>query len=152
MDKVHEGGYKNQDQMLIHRWNKVVSQNDTVLHLGDFCIQSPPRDILKKLNGKKLLLRGNHDKGTAPFHLAQGWNSVIEGVNFSLKHLEDEQNLLNLIQNDIAANRLANSLLNCLILDYEDKRILFSHFPVFNSFNKNDCFFSYNKSILLTML
>jgi calcineurin-like phosphoesterase family protein len=68
----------------------------------------------------------------APFHLAQGWNSVIEGVNFSLKRLEDEQNLLNLTQNDIAANRLANSLLNCLVLDYEDERILFSHFPVFD--------------------
>jgi calcineurin-like phosphoesterase family protein len=132
MDKVLESGYKNQDQMLIHRWNEVVSHDDTVLHLGDFCMQNPPRDILKKLNGKKILLRGNHDKGSASFHLAQGWNSLIEGINFSLKRSENEQRLLSLIQNDIATNRLAHSLLNCLILDYEDKRILFSHFPVFD--------------------
>lgn len=133
MDKVHEGGYRSHDQMLIHRWNEAVSSKDTVLHLGDFCVQNPPQDTLKKLNGKKILLRGNHDKGSAAFHLEQGWDNVIEGVNLTLKSLDEEQKTLSLIQNEMAMDRLTHSLVNCLIIDLDGQRIMFSHFPVFDN-------------------
>ncbi|AXH72888.1 MAG: hypothetical protein [Caudoviricetes sp.] len=44
---------------LISRWNNKVKQNDTVYHLGDICMGSP--DILNRLNGKIILIKGNHD-------------------------------------------------------------------------------------------
>lgn len=54
---------KDMDEFMIKRWNEVVGPNDTVYHLGDFCLGSPAQcgTILEQLNGKKVLIRGNHD-------------------------------------------------------------------------------------------
>lgn len=51
------------DEMLIQNWNKTVTNEDTVYILGDFCWKSESRwiEILERLNGKKILIRGNHD-------------------------------------------------------------------------------------------
>jgi calcineurin-like phosphoesterase family protein len=51
------------DEYMIEKWNNVVSDNDLVFHLGDVCISSAKRaeEVLKKLNGRKILIRGNHD-------------------------------------------------------------------------------------------
>lgn len=55
---------KKHDAMLIQRWNMTVKKHDTVYILGDFSFASPEetRKILEKLNGKKHLIIGNHDK------------------------------------------------------------------------------------------
>lgn len=53
-----------QDQ-LIQKWNNKVSDEDTVYILGDFCFKMTKQDaikILKNLKGKKILVKGNHDK------------------------------------------------------------------------------------------
>lgn len=53
------------DEGLIARWNAAVSPGDTVWHLGDFCYRCPEakaREIFSRLNGRKFLVRGNHDK------------------------------------------------------------------------------------------
>lgn len=51
------------DRKMIENWNAVVSQDDTVYILGDFCWDTEDRwiEILNQLNGKKMLIRGNHD-------------------------------------------------------------------------------------------
>lgn len=51
------------DEELIKRWNNIVSNNDTVYILGDLIYKSdkPPEYYLDKLNGKKILIKGNHD-------------------------------------------------------------------------------------------
>lgn len=48
---------------LIDRWNKVVSKDDAVYVLGDmfWCKVHEAIDVIDKLNGKKILIRGNHD-------------------------------------------------------------------------------------------
>lgn len=58
--------YKNvkaMDQALINNWNNVVTNEDTVYILGDFCWDKEDRwiEILDQLKGKKVLIRGNHD-------------------------------------------------------------------------------------------
>jgi len=52
------------DQTMIGNWNKMVSPQDTVIHLGDFSFKSSDNveKYVKKLNGHKILLLGNHDK------------------------------------------------------------------------------------------
>ena len=52
------------NEVLVRNWNKVVSPNDTVYHLGDLSLLRPERtrDILDSLNGKICLIRGNHEK------------------------------------------------------------------------------------------
>lgn len=51
------------DEELIKRWNNMVSNNDTVYVLGDLIYKSDksPEYYLDKLNGKKILIKGNHD-------------------------------------------------------------------------------------------
>ena len=53
------------DASLINRWNSVVAPEDTVYHLGDFCIRNerPLADYRLALNGEVHLIRGNHDDG-----------------------------------------------------------------------------------------
>lgn len=52
---------------LIKNWNNKVIDNDTVYILGDFSWYSRNRtkNILDKLKGRKILIKGNHDKDTA---------------------------------------------------------------------------------------
>lgn len=49
------------DEVMIERWNAVVKPTDKVYHLGDFCIARKALAIVSRLNGKKVLIRGNHD-------------------------------------------------------------------------------------------
>ena len=50
---------------LVTNWNSVVQPKDEVYHLGDFgfCQMADAVSILKKLNGRKYFIRGNHDQG-----------------------------------------------------------------------------------------
>ena len=50
------------DRAIINNWNSVVTDNDDIYILGDFSYKSEnPISYLKKLNGKKHLIVGNHD-------------------------------------------------------------------------------------------
>lgn len=48
---------------LIKRYNQVVKPEDTVLWLGDcfFCGRIKAKEIMDQLNGRKILILGNHD-------------------------------------------------------------------------------------------
>lgn len=52
------------DQWLISRWNELIAKNDRVYILGDFHMGSKDdfRKLMHKLNGKKYMIQGNHDK------------------------------------------------------------------------------------------
>ena len=49
---------------LISRWNKVVTQQDSVYVLGDmfWCNADIAVSVLEKLKGQKFLVKGNHDR------------------------------------------------------------------------------------------
>lgn len=49
------------DAAMVERWNAVVKPFDKVYHLGDVVINRKFLSILEQLNGKKRLIRGNHD-------------------------------------------------------------------------------------------
>lgn len=49
------------DQALIDNWNSIVSPNDRIYHLGDVAIPRRGLGCLSQLNGRKILVRGNHD-------------------------------------------------------------------------------------------
>lgn len=53
------------NEFLIQDWNsKVAPFSDTVYILGDFCFGNVEKavSILKRLNGRKILVQGNHDE------------------------------------------------------------------------------------------
>ena len=49
------------DEAMIERWNERVRPNDKVYHLGDVVINRKSLTTLSRLNGDKILIRGNHD-------------------------------------------------------------------------------------------
>jgi calcineurin-like phosphoesterase family protein len=49
------------DEELVRRHNEVVKPNDKCYFLGDVVIRRQNLQILNRLNGKKVLIRGNHD-------------------------------------------------------------------------------------------
>ena len=49
------------DEEMVGRWNETVRPNDKVYHLGDVVINRKALSILNRLNGDKVLIRGNHD-------------------------------------------------------------------------------------------
>lgn len=67
---------------MVKRWNEVVGPLDTVYHLGDFAFmkEGPAKDVLSKLNGKKHLIRGNHDR-TACQMKCMGFETVQEKLD-----------------------------------------------------------------------
>lgn len=62
--------FKDIDEMnesLIGNWNVRVKKEDTVYYLGDFAIVKNNKDVqniidlVRRLNGRKILIQGNHD-------------------------------------------------------------------------------------------
>lgn len=56
------------DHRLIAAWNQTVTPTDTVIFCGDLTLSHttmPPREYLRRLNGIKVMVRGNHDRQLA---------------------------------------------------------------------------------------
>jgi calcineurin-like phosphoesterase family protein len=70
---------KEMDADLIKRWNDRVTNRDTVFHLGDFTFYGNAKaaEIYGELNGKKILIRGNHDRG-----MAKWWFDLWDEVHY----------------------------------------------------------------------
>ncbi|SFL00374.1 metallophosphoesterase [Methylorubrum salsuginis] len=52
------------DEHIVSMWNNRVCRDDRVFHLGDFaygCSLAHARSVFERLNGRKTLIRGNHD-------------------------------------------------------------------------------------------
>ena len=49
------------DEHMVKVWNETVKPTDKVYHLGDVVINRKALKILHRLNGDKVLIRGNHD-------------------------------------------------------------------------------------------
>ena len=49
------------DEAMVELWNSKVGPHDVVYHLGDVVINKKSLLHVKRLNGKKRLVRGNHD-------------------------------------------------------------------------------------------
>lgn len=54
---------EEQDEELIRRWNSKIHKDDLVIILGDFSFKKAKdtEELLNRLNGNKVLIRGNHD-------------------------------------------------------------------------------------------
>lgn len=60
------------DAEIIRRWNKIISPEDRVIFLGDFCLRNRDyyRNILDQLNYHSMLwIKGNHDKGLSVLNM-----------------------------------------------------------------------------------
>lgn len=49
------------DELMVKNWNDVVRPQDRIYHLGDVCMNRRCLATMERLNGKKVLIKGNHD-------------------------------------------------------------------------------------------
>ena len=87
--------FKSVEEMnrsLIENYNSVVHKNDTVYILGDISHHMPierVNELMGKMNGKKILIKGNHDKKylLELFEEICDFKTVsLDGVYFALMH------------------------------------------------------------------
>lgn len=56
------GSVAEMDDLLVEWWNLTVKPSDIVYHMGDVTSGAlPPLEHIRKLNGRKILIAGNHD-------------------------------------------------------------------------------------------
>ena len=70
------------NESLINRWNSVVSHEDTTYVIGDFAFDKNPSKFLCRLNGTKVLIKGNHDK--RPYR-EDGWDAIHDYLEITHK-------------------------------------------------------------------
>lgn len=59
------------NEHMVRKWNEVVHPTDTVYHLGDVAINHKILpNILPRLNGRKILIKGNHDQAKLSVYAA----------------------------------------------------------------------------------
>ena len=77
------------DRTIIQNWNAVVRKNNDVYIIGDFCYKVSVEtavSYLKRLNGKKHLIIGNHDK---KYLLDERFREQFDSVDWYLEVLDD---------------------------------------------------------------
>lgn len=80
------------NRTLITNFNAIVHKNDTVYILGDLAHHMQVEDankIIEKMNGRKILIKGNHDKkyDSNLFDEIRDFKTVsLNGQSFSLMH------------------------------------------------------------------
>ncbi|MBM1170084.1 metallophosphoesterase family protein [Microvirga arabica] len=89
---AHFRTIQEHDEALVANWNAVVGEDDEVWHLGDFAYKTSyehARSVFNRLNGRKRLVRGNHEK----LGVRLGWESqhdfaevAVDGRHLVLFH------------------------------------------------------------------
>ena len=96
------------DDALIERWNAVVDATDTVWVLGDVALGriAETLPLVRSLNGRKLLLAGNHDRcWSGHGRRAEGWTERYLDAGFAEVHQD------------------------ALKIEIERRRVIACHFP-----------------------
>lgn len=78
----------NYNELIKHYWNKLVSPEDTIIHLWDviFSRASELGNILACLPGTKILVKGNHDMNRNQWYLDKWFNLVCDKIEMRVNH------------------------------------------------------------------
>ena len=103
---------KEMDRSLIDKWNSRVAEDDLVFVLGDFTMKRTDIGFvearLRQLNGRKILILGNHDYLNAFDYVDAGFESVHTHYVF-----EEEEQLIHLTHDPAVAQILPTAYWAC---------------------------------------
>ncbi|STQ86643.1 hypothetical protein LS73_002930 [Helicobacter muridarum] len=114
--------FTNFDDFSISCWNETVKQDDSILHLGDLFFGNG-NELLSRLSGKKMLILGNNDIGKC--ESLKDWK-IIKSIKFKLKDKKEYKKAMKKKWGSALDNPYATGL----IIDINNVRVMFSHFPV----------------------
>jgi len=90
------------DKVLIHNANSRIKEDDTVIHVGDFCFKNSPngkegeglpihsKKYIQQLNGNWVFIRGNHDRNNSVQTKIERLILKIGGININVCHKPDD--------------------------------------------------------------
>lgn len=89
-------GVDEMNKALITNWNNRVDDGDTVYHLGDVfgCGERDNRGLIYSLNGRKVLLPGNHDNDSVNEYILMGFDECLSANEFHEIFLEGKRILV----------------------------------------------------------
>ncbi len=116
------------DEYMVKAWNECVKPNDKVYHLGDVVINRKFLNVLGRLNGDKVLIRGNHDifkleDYTQYFRDVRGYH-VMNGL--ILSHVPVHTDSLARFGANIHGHLHANRVMKARGVDAKTGEILYS--------------------------
>ena len=88
---------KEMDEYMIEQWNSVIKEGDLVYHLGDFALGLNPdeyNELIERLNGQIILIRGNHDRKGKEFLKRVGFINIHKKLiidNYVLTHRPQDE-------------------------------------------------------------
>ena len=109
-------GFKSLEDMIISNHNGRVKEDDSVLFLGDFSWLDP-QSYIHKLNGKKYLILGNHDRKSDVSY--KGFEKVFRGQYIDVNH-------------ELFRRDSVDTLLSSLIMPYDKSILVFSHYALYH--------------------
>lgn len=70
------------NETIISNRNSSITKDDIVYHLGDFCLSNDDeiKSIFNRLNGNKILIRGNHDRKPVKFYENIGFEVLTHAL------------------------------------------------------------------------
>lgn len=91
--RAEANSIKEMNDLIIQRWNEVVTDEDVVYHLGDVAFSNPQLapTLLKQLKGKKILIKGNHDNPKFIRNISRFFDEVCE---YKELRLDDGTNIV----------------------------------------------------------
>jgi len=114
------------DEAMVELWNSVVKPKDKVYHLGDVVINRKALSTLGRLNGDKVLIKGNHDifrltDYTAYFRDIRGYHVMN---NYILSHVpvhpDSKGRFAGNIHGHLHSRKLDDSWYHCVCVEQTD--------------------------------
>lgn len=79
------GRPENFERLIMDSWKKRVAANDMVIHLGDAAWDDEHLKKLVRLPGRKILIRGNHDKKSLQDYMNMGFSLACDALVMTMK-------------------------------------------------------------------
>ena len=80
---------EHMNESLVINFNSVVAKQDCTIHAGDFCWSHKlevAEEIIKRLNGTHIFLKGSHDRWLKNIHQKFIWRKLIDGIFVNVCH------------------------------------------------------------------
>ena len=114
------------DEAMIKAWNETVKPTDKVYHLGDVVINRKALHTLHRLNGDKVLIKGNHDifrlEEYTPFFRDIRAYHIMNNVVFSHIpiHPDSKQRFGGNIHGHLHSNKMDDPWYLCVCVEQTD--------------------------------
>ena len=117
------------DEEMVKRWNETVKPNDKVYHLGDVVINRRALTIMHRLNGDKVLIKGNHDifdmkEFTPYFRDIRGYH-VMNGM--ILSHIPIHENQMGRFGTNIHGHLHSNRVMKATGFDKKTNTVTYGN-------------------------